>query len=95
MLPAKVIGRVVSTQKVPSLTGVKFLLIQPTTWDGKPDGDPLIAADAVSAGWKEFVFYVQAREAAVAFPEIPPLDATVVGIIDYVQLGKEFYEEVV
>ncbi len=86
MLPGKVIGRVVATKKVESLKGIKLLVIQPTDWHGNPQGDYIVAADAVSAGYKEFVFYVQSRDAAIAFPVVPPVDATVVGIIDGTQV---------
>lgn len=86
MLPGKVIGRVVATRKVESLKGIKLLLLEPADWEGKPEDDYIIAADAVSAGYDEFVFYVQSRDAAIAFSIVPPIDATIVGIIDGVQL---------
>lgn len=65
-------------------------MIQPTDWSGKPQGEPLVAADSVGAGAGEFVFYVQSREACFAWlkgnkqvlEEMPPLDATIMGIID-------------
>lgn len=91
MHPAKILGRVVATQKHKSLEGVKLILIQPTDWEGSPMDDYHVAADAVSAGSEEFVFFVESREAAVAFEQIPPIDASIVGIIDGVQLDKEFY----
>ena len=60
-----------------------MLLIQPLSWDGlKPVGDPLVAVDAVGAGAGEKVFYVAAREAAVAFDDLPAIDAAVMGIIE-------------
>ncbi|HPZ09685.1 MAG TPA: EutN/CcmL family microcompartment protein [Candidatus Eremiobacteraeota bacterium] len=86
MLPAKVIGRVIATKKVEALTGLKLILLQPTNWKGEPERDYIVAADSVSAGYDEFVFYVEARDAAVAFPEVPPVDATIVGIIDGVHM---------
>ena len=89
MFAGKVIGRVVCTQKTAELLGVKLLLIQPTDWKGNPAGDPLVASDSVGAGAGEFVFYVKAREAAVAVPTKPAIDAAVVGIIDGVNLQEE------
>ena len=71
MLPGKVVGRVVATKKVDSMKGLKLLIIQPTDWSGNPQGDYIIAADSVSAGYDEFVFYVQSRDAAIAFPVVP------------------------
>ena len=69
--------------------GKKLLLLQPTDWRKQPQGDPLVAVDAVGAGAGEFVFYVSAREAAMAFEDLPPVDAAVLGIIDGVQLLEE------
>ena len=86
-----IVGRVWATVKTPSLEGLKLLLVQPTTWDKKPTGDPVVMADCVGAGAGEFIFYVKAREAAVAFggkslEDTPPVDGAVLGIIDGVQI---------
>ncbi len=97
MFAAKVIGRVVATRKWKTMDGIKLLLIQPTDWGGKPQGEPLVAADSVGAGAGEFVFYVKAREACFAWlkgdkqvlDEMPPLDATIMGIIDGVEIKNE------
>lgn len=91
MKAAKVIGRVMATKKVSSLEGLKLLLIQPLSWDKKPQGDPLVAADSVGAGAGEFVFWVASREAAVGIggtglKDTPPIDAAILGIIDGVNL---------
>ena len=86
MYAGKVIGRVVCSTKYETLEGKKLLLVQPMTWDQKLKGDPIVAVDAVGAGGTEFVFYVCAREAAVAFDDVPPIDATSLGFIDGVNL---------
>ncbi len=91
MQQAQVVGRVVATQKYETLEGVKLLLIQPLSWDATPKGDPIVAADTVGAGANEKVFWVAARDAAVAFggtslKDTPPIDAAIVGIVDGVNL---------
>jgi ethanolamine utilization protein EutN len=86
LFAGRVIGRVVATRKDENLEGEKLLLIQPTTWEGVDQGDPLVALDSVGAGWQEFVFFVKSREAAVTVPRVPPVDCAVVGIIDGVHL---------
>lgn len=81
---AKVIGTVVATRKVPSLTGVKLLVIQPVNSDGQSSGTPLVAADAIGAGYGETVFYARGKEGGMALPDsFTPVDAGIVGIIDH------------
>ena len=81
---AKVIGEVVSTVKDPNLTSLKFLVLQPLTPAGDATGRTLVAVDSVGAGVGERVFFVRGREAAFPFyPVEPPVDATIVGIVDH------------
>lgn len=80
---AQVIGRVFCARQDPGIEKKTLLLIQPLRWeDAAPSGDPIVAADAVGAGASEKVFWVASREAAVAFPDAPPIDAAVVGIVE-------------
>lgn len=87
----RVIGRVVATEKASGLEGVRFLLVQPLEKEGRPIGETLVAADAVSmAGPGELVYYVAAREAAEAMPvRFVPVDHAIVGIVDQVHLEVE------
>ncbi|HEY9884563.1 MAG TPA: EutN/CcmL family microcompartment protein [Thermosynechococcaceae cyanobacterium] len=84
---AKVRGTVVSTQKEPSLSGVKFLLLQFMDEEGAPLPRYEVAADQVGAGLDEWVL-VSCGSAArqVAGSEHRPIDAVVVGIIDTVSV---------
>ena len=81
---ARVVGTVVATCKDVGLTGTKLLIIQPLRADRKPLGKPLVAVDSVGAGYREEVFYVRGREAALPFlPAEVPTDAAIVGIVDH------------
>jgi microcompartment protein CcmK/EutM len=84
---ARVIGTVVATVKSPGLEGVKLLIVQPLDSRQRPEGTPLVAADAVHmAGPGELVYVVAAREAAQALPEsFVPVDHAIVGIVDAVE----------
>jgi ethanolamine utilization protein EutN len=84
----RVIGTLVATQKADGLEGVKFLVVQPLDRHRKPAGEPLIAADGTAqAGPGELVFMIYSREAALAVPEwFVPLDATITGIVDEVDV---------
>ena len=80
---AQVVGRVFCTRQEPSIEGKRLLLLQPLSWEtGNPQGDLLVAVDTVGSGEKERVYFVASREAAVAFPDLPPVDAAVVGIVE-------------
>ncbi len=81
---ARVVGDVVATRKDESLTGLKLLVVQPLTPDREPAGRPFVAVDASGAGVGEHVFVVRGKEASFPFyPVEPPVDAGIVGIVDY------------
>lgn len=90
---ARVRGTVVSSQKEPSLVGVKFLLLQLIDADGQPLPEYEVAADGVGAGVDEWVLV--SRGSAARKPsgsETRPLDAVVVGIIDTISVdGNRLY----
>ncbi|NLU36828.1 MAG: EutN/CcmL family microcompartment protein [Clostridiales bacterium] len=82
---ARVIGSVVATKKDKRLTGVKLLVIQPITSQGKDKGSPIVAADSIGAGYGETVFYARSREGAAALPNPNAcVDAGIIGIVDSV-----------
>lgn len=85
----KVIGRVVSTQKVEALEGIKLMLIQPLDENRNETGDVLVAMDAVQAGEGDTVFYESSKEAGQAFNEwFTPADVAIFGIVDHVDLEE-------
>jgi microcompartment protein CcmK/EutM len=78
---------VVSTVKDANLNGITLLVLQPLDPGGEPAGRTLVALDSVGAGVGEKVFFVRGREAAYPFyPAEPPTDASIVGIVDAVQV---------
>jgi ethanolamine utilization protein EutN len=87
----RVLGSVVATEKAPGLEGIRFLIVQPLDKGSRPEGETLVAADAVSmAGPGELVYFVASREAAEALPErFVPVDHAIVGIVDDVHLEEE------
>ncbi|MEB3831251.1 EutN/CcmL family microcompartment protein [Phormidium sp. CCY1219] len=84
---AKVRGTVVSTQKEPSLQGVKFLLVQLLDDQGNPLPKYQVAADSVGAGVDEWVL-VSLGSAARQVPRRGdrPVDAAVIAIVDTVSV---------
>jgi ethanolamine utilization protein EutN len=87
----RVLGSVVATEKAPGLEGIRFLIVQPLDKGSRPEGETLVAADAVSmAGPGELVYFVASREAAEALPErFVPVDHAIVGIVDDVHVEEE------
>jgi ethanolamine utilization protein EutN len=89
MFLGRVIGCVWATAKNPSLEGMRFLLVQPLTPEMKNTGKRLVCADSTGAGAGELVYWVRGREASMPFlPRQVPADATIVGIVDEVQVKR-------
>lgn len=88
---AKVCGTVVSTQKEPSLTGTKFLLLQLVDQEGQLLPEYEVAADTVGAGVDEWVLVSRGSAARqISGSEKRPLDAAVVAIIDTISADNRF-----
>jgi microcompartment protein CcmK/EutM len=84
----RVIGRVWSTVKNRELEGLRMLFVQPLTPDLKPTGRRIICTDCTGAGTGELVYWVRGKEASFPFlPAEPPVDTTIVGIVDEVHLA--------
>jgi ethanolamine utilization protein EutN len=91
MLLGRVMGTVTPCIVYDGLKGVPLLIIQPLDKVQKPKGTPLIAADSTRmAGLNELVYYEGGREAALALdPWFVPVDHTIIGIVDGVNLSQE------
>ncbi|MCA8961343.1 MAG: EutN/CcmL family microcompartment protein [Planctomycetes bacterium] len=84
-----VIGTIWATRRHPSTEGLSLRLVRPEDAAGNVVAPPLVAVDTMGAGVGERVFYVTAREAVLALPDVDesPVDAAIVGIIEGVQLS--------
>ena len=81
MIVAKVVGSVVSTNKLNNLVGSKFMLVEPYYNPGK--ANRFVAVDSVSAGIGELVLVATGSAARVGTGKSEsPVDAAIVGIID-------------
>lgn len=83
MMIGKVVGRVVSTAKHPSLIGLKLFLVR-VPYDN-PNGKILIAADSVrSASEGDIVYLLDSTEAAASFRRgLVPVDLAIIGLVDH------------
>jgi ethanolamine utilization protein EutN len=85
MLLGRVIGTATATVKHPSMEGWKLLVVQAYAPDGRtPDGDPMLAVDALGAGRGEAVIISSdgrgTRE--LLGTDVTPVRWSVVGICD-------------
>ena len=89
MFLGQVIGTVWATRKDENLRSLKLQFVQPLTADREKAGSPIVAVDTVGAGPGETVFYITAREAVIPLRvEMAPVDASIVGIVDRIDLAK-------
>lgn len=86
---ARVIGRVVATQKIDGLDGEKLLIVRPVDEHGEAAGDTLVACDVVHSGIGDLVHVCDGRESTLALTEhFVPVDATIVGHVEQFDAGK-------
>jgi microcompartment protein CcmK/EutM len=88
VLLGKVVGTVVATRKEQELEGLKLLVVRGVDLDGKPTATLVVAVDAVGAGVGEVVLYASgssARQTKVTKDR--PVDATVMAIVDQLEVG--------
>ncbi len=87
MFFGSVIGTVWATCKDEHLKSFKLQLLQPLNAKREKQGAPIVAVDTIGAGQGETVFYITAREAVIPLPvELSPVDASIVGIVDRIDL---------
>jgi ethanolamine utilization protein EutN len=87
---ARVIGRVVATQRVEGLAGVPLQWIQPLDETGAAHGPARVACAVVSTGPGDLVHFVDGREGALACPEtFVPVDAAILGFVEEAVSGGE------
>ncbi len=90
MLIARVIGTVVSTQKEPTLDGLRLLMCQPLNAEGDKAGAAVVAADAVGAGVGEVILYATGSSARqTVATQNRPVDAVVMAIVDHWEVGGD------
>jgi len=87
----KVIGTVVATRKETELTGLKLLAVAPMGVEtGKVKEGGVVAVDAVGAGVGEVVLYATGSAARQThFTQDRPVDATIMAIVDTLEVGGE------
>ncbi len=85
MQTGRVIGTATATVKHPSMAGWKLLVVQPYGPDGRsPDGDPILAVDALGAGTGEMVMISSDGRGTQELlgSQKTPVRWSVVGIVD-------------
>lgn len=89
MFLGKIVGRVISTAKNPSLQGQRLLIVQPLTPELAETGKRIICVDSTGAGAGEIIYWCRGREASFPFlPSELPVDNTIVGIVDELHIRR-------
>ena len=85
----KIIGRVISTQKVKSFEGLKLVLIQPLNEKLVAAGDAIVAVDTLQSNVGQIIYFETSKEASrIIEKEMNPCDAAVMGIVDDINLTE-------
>ncbi|HYE82884.1 MAG TPA: EutN/CcmL family microcompartment protein [Clostridia bacterium] len=89
MLIGVVVGNVWATRKDEGLNGLKLLVIKPIDYYTNVERSTFVAADFIGAGVGETVLVATGSSARkVLNKDGTPIDATVVGIIDTVEVER-------
>jgi len=87
MIYGKVTGSVWATQKVDTLNGLKFLIVQHHKVTGEPLDAFTVAVDGVGAGAGEMVLMAQGSSARqTPITQNRPVDAVIMAIVDKLEL---------
>ena len=88
MYLGRVIGTVVSTSKNAHLVGMKLLILEKLTERLEREGTSEVAVDSVGAGAGEIVIVCKGSSARYVFGKgDAPVDTSIVGIVDTVEVG--------
>lgn len=89
MILCKVIGSVWATRKDEALTGVKLMIVARLQEAGAQEQEHFVAADFVGAGVGERVIVATGSSARIGCRDQEiPIDATIVGIVDEIELQE-------
>lgn len=93
MIIGIVVGNVWATRKDESLNGLKFLVVRPIDYYSDKEFPTFVAVDRIGAGIGETVLVVKGSSARKAVDGGgAPVDASIVGIIDTVEVEKGLEE---
>jgi len=90
MILGRIVGTVVSTQKLDIYAGYKILIVQPIKPDGSKGGGVLLAIDTVQAGSGDTVLVIDEGNSArqVIDEPLAPVRSVIVGVVDHVTRGE-------
>ncbi|ARC85451.1 ethanolamine utilization EutN/carboxysome family protein [Clostridium argentinense CDC 2741] len=87
MIIGEVVGNLWATRKDENLSGFKFLVVRKLDSKGEKTDNTIVAVDSVGAGIGDQVLIVSGSSARyVIGDKKAPIDATIVGIIDSLEL---------
>ena len=90
MILGKIVGNVVSTQKLDIYRGFKILIVQPMKPDGSPQSATFLAIDSVQAGVGDTVLVIDEGNSArqIINDKMAPIRSVVAAIVDHVDVTE-------
>jgi len=85
----KVIGKASASLKHPSLEGIKMVIVQELSTEGRFSGKVHLSADPMGAGDGEIVAVATGSSAGAAYGSKGVCDAAVIAILDSVSLADK------
>ncbi|MDS1002326.1 EutN/CcmL family microcompartment protein [Clostridium sporogenes] len=90
MIIGKVVGNVWATRKDEKLSGQKFLVVRIIESKSKEKDELFVVSDNVGAGQGDYVLITTGSSARISLGnEEIPVDATIIGIIDSIEVDDE------
>ncbi len=90
MIIGKVVGKLWSTRKNDKLNGQKFLIVKLMSEENRFINELFVAVDIIGAGTGDLVIIVKGGAARIAInDQTVPIDATIVGIVDSIEVEHE------
>ncbi|EJP6472278.1 ethanolamine utilization protein EutN [Clostridium sporogenes] len=90
MIIGKVVGNVWATRKDEKLNGQKFLVVRIIESKSKEKDELFVVSDNVGAGQGDYVLITTGSSARISLRnEEIPVDATIIGIIDSIEVNDE------
>jgi ethanolamine utilization protein EutN len=94
MFLGRIEGKVWATVKEKRLNGIQLYIMQPIDEYGNQQGNSMVVVDTIGADEGDIVYWVNSTEASFVLEDLLiPSEASVVGLVDDLNLDQSAYQE--